>query len=858
MERKKRQGNIDTFFTRAPKVQRSELVTQLVSDPSAPATSMTETFTTTTCAEGRQETEDCSHTSTSNQSNFEYVRNSPNDISSSTTTNINCTGNDLNLDVGKYLNCQNVNDELKFNLLTNHWKPKSNFDFPYSEHVKQGKVEKRYLRMSHLEQCDWLVYSNDKKGLLCKYCVLFSNKYGGYNANVELNKLVTTPVTDFAKILGKDGILSVHGRRHYHLFCEEAAKGFLHTYMNPTESIPNQLDTKRLLDATRNRERLVPIVKTTIFLARQNIPLRGHRDDGSFAEFSDEHNNTDSLVANEGNFRESLRFRIDAGDTVLEQHLRTANSNATYISKTTQNEIINCCGEVISSVILKNVREAKFYGIQFDETTDISHKQQMTLILTYIKKNVKHDDFLCFVDTHKIMYGNMFDLSVEPKISGIKLGQLVVKTLQDFGLDLNLLVSISTDTCSMMSSEQVGAVSEIQKVAKNATWNPCISHSLNLSLSKTSQVPEIRNCCATISDIITFFHMSAKRNFLLKSLLGFDLISLCATRFIERHLPIEQFVQNLSKILEALHAISSWTDVTSSQKAESLISAVNAQFIISLHSLNSIFLLSHPLTRSLQKVNIDIVLCDTLIKDFIDELNEKRMNCVEKFHALFENASDIMSNENIHMSVKRQAKTQTCRNNVPHSTPEQYYLRAVYIPLIDNVLVDLKSRLNKSNLVILSLSFLMPCNIIQLTVDELQNQVTEHCPKFSSVITGLAFEKAKEKIESEKKMWARFCKELPKKDLSPNAQDTLSKCDKEIFPIVYSYLNILCVASVSVASAERSFSVLRRLKSWIRSRMSEERLNGLALLAIHREIEVNVNDVINLFARKSRKLNFVI
>lgn len=64
----------------------------------------------------------------------------------------------------------------------------------------------------------------------------------------------------------------------------------------------------------------------------KNIPFRGHRDDGPL--LSSENTNS------EGIFRALMRFRIDAGDKILENHLKTCPLNATYISKTTQNNII--------------------------------------------------------------------------------------------------------------------------------------------------------------------------------------------------------------------------------------------------------------------------------------------------------------------------------------------------------------------------------------------------------------------------------------------------------------------------------------------------------------------------------------
>lgn len=111
----------------------------------------------------------------------------------------------------------------------------------------------------------------------------------------------------------------------------------------------------------------MPIVKTLIFLGKQNIPLRGHRDDGPIS-------NENYPNMNDGNFRRLPRFRVDSGDEVLENHLKTSTSRATYISKTIQDKIIDCYGMEIVNKILKRVHESGFYAVIFDETPDTAGK----------------------------------------------------------------------------------------------------------------------------------------------------------------------------------------------------------------------------------------------------------------------------------------------------------------------------------------------------------------------------------------------------------------------------------------------------------------------------------------------------
>lgn len=81
------------------------------------------------------------------------------------------------------------------------------------------------------------------------------------------------------------------------------------------------------------------IVEVITLCGRQNLALRGHREDKSALN--------ESSAFNHGNFLALLSHRAAAGDDVLKAHLETCKGNASYMSPTIQNELIGICGKII-------------------------------------------------------------------------------------------------------------------------------------------------------------------------------------------------------------------------------------------------------------------------------------------------------------------------------------------------------------------------------------------------------------------------------------------------------------------------------------------------------------------------------
>ena len=81
-----------------------------------------------------------------------------------------------------------------------------------------------------------------------------------------------------------------------------------------------------------------------ILLGRLSLQFRGHKDDFQY------HPNVGEYSQNRVcDCTECFGYRVRFGDTGLGNRLKTCSKNPSYISKTSQNELIYCCGKNIKS-----------------------------------------------------------------------------------------------------------------------------------------------------------------------------------------------------------------------------------------------------------------------------------------------------------------------------------------------------------------------------------------------------------------------------------------------------------------------------------------------------------------------------
>ena len=76
----------------------------------------------------------------------------------------------------------------------------------------------------------------------------------------------------------------------------------------------------------------------------------------------------------------------------------------------------------------------------------------------------------------------------------------------------------------------------------------------------------------------------------------------------------------------------------------------------------------------------------------------------------------------------------------------------------------------------------------------------------------------------------------------------IKDCDSDSFPNISILLQLACTLPVTSCECERSASVLRQLNNHARID-GKSRLSHLALLHIHYDAEVNLDEVVDCYAR---------
>jgi hypothetical protein len=429
-----------------------------------------------------------------------------------------------------------------------------------------------------------------------------------------------------------------------------------------------------------------------------------------------------------------------------------------------------------------------------------------------------------------------------PDMRAATIADRILSSLNEFGVQVDSLIGQGYDGCSTMAGNIGGVQARIKHALPNAEFYHCASHRLNLVINSVSSVPEIRDSIAIIKDCIRFFRESPLRRQKVR-----NLPHLCETRWSEKYKSLRLFHDNFSSIVDALSDLEANSAISNTRtEAHKLLSALtSSKFLVALTVIAKYSALFEPVCNVLQGVQIDLLAAQNHITTLRQTVVNHRSSAEQEFAKLFAEIKRTAEDLNILIATPRVVRRQTGRNNVESSSTEEYFRRAVYIPYLDGIVQALDLRFNVDKTPAFHLMCLHPSNMSKLSDED-----------FNSAITWIETKFCIENLQSEAEVWRLAWKE--------KAYDgdliSLLKEATGFYPGVSRAVTVAATLPVTTCSVERSFSTLRRVKTWLRSTMTNTRLTGLCMMSLYRkqvDLKTFPQQVAEEYAKRApRRLNF--
>lgn len=461
----------------------------------------------------------------------------------------------------------------------------------------------------------------------------------------------------------------------------------------------------------------MPIIDTLLTCALQNIALRGHRGENEGISGCSE------STVNDGNFRALLRFRMRGSDVALLNHVTGAAANATYLSPMIQNELLVVAADLVRQQLEQRIRQANCWALIADETMDLQKREQLVIVIRYLSADAdgvlrQREDPVAMLDlVHDV--GLDCEPHNEKKLSGVAIAATILRQISKLNLDLSRCVAQCYDGASAMASERVGVAAQIHKRAELADYFHCMAHWVNLSASQAVKGTAIRSAQTVVHEAAALFRTSSKKTAVLKKCIEDaddsrvskrQLMSLCETRFLERHTAIVTFRQLFGFVAEALEEIKSWTNASAVQSASSLYASMHQfEFVVGLVVLENLAGLLLPVSRKLQAVEIDLTEAITDVAEVLSALENLRSE--SGFQKIFAEATLLAETHDIAVSRPRVSKGRSVyrpASGVEGDSAETYYRINVFYPAVDAIKLDVKLRFGRPQQLAFFLSHLLP------------------------------------------------------------------------------------------------------------------------------------------------------
>ena len=481
-----------------------------------------------------------------------------------------------------------------------------------------------------------------------------------------------------------------------------------------------------------------------------------------------------------------------------------------------------------------------------DETTDESNKEQMVVCFRWVDNQfVVHEDFvglyhLDSTDAHTIV-------------------TMIKDVLVRMNLSMHRVRGQCYDGASNMSGHRSGVAARIKVDEPKAIYTHCYGHALNLSCSDAIQGCKVmQNALDTTRQITQLVKGSTKRDTVfrhIKENLTPDapgIRVLCPTRWTVRAEAFQSVLLNMESLTQLCEET---IETLKDSKTRTLVRGVFHQmmefdyfFGASLGHL----LLSHAdnLSKALQNSTISAAEGQETAKKTVQTLQSMRTDShFEEFWRSTTRAADKAGVSEPTMprrrKIPRRLDEGTAAAEFPESVPDLF--RQVYFEALDLLVTCIQERFNQEDYA----TYRQLEDLLLDTVNGGDGENLQFVRDFySSDIDG-------SRLQTQLQVLATTFPRESSVDVSfadiLQYFRQLPQSGKVLLSEVCKVLKLILVMPATNATSERTFSALRRVKSYLRTTMTQSRLNHLMLLHIHKEKtdDLDLIEVANEFVQHS-------